>query len=115
MGMGGNDVLRGTLEDDILNGGSGDDILVGRGGNDTLIGGEGQNSYLPGDANDMVLGGTGLDVVFFKGNRSDYTLGACNKASCSLTGAGTSASEGTNTLENVEILIFRDARVDLPN
>ncbi len=115
MGMGGNDVLRGTLEDDILNGGSGDDILVGRGGNDTLIGGEGQNSYLPGDANDMVLGGTGLDVVFFKGNRSDYTLGACNKSSCSLTGAGTSASEGTNTLENVEILIFRDARVDLPN
>jgi Ca2+-binding RTX toxin-like protein len=109
-GKGGNDVLRGTLEADILNGGSGDDVLIGRDGNDTLNGGSEQNSYLPGSGNDAVNGGSNLDVVFFSGNRSSYTLNSCSKTSCSVTGP-----DGTDTLQNVEILIFQDARVDLPD
>jgi hypothetical protein len=36
-------------------------------------------------------------------------MGACNKTTCTLSGP-----EGTDTLRNVEILIFKDARVDLP-
>lgn len=108
-GMGGNDVLRGTLEADTLLGSGGDDTLIGRGGNDNLIGGEGQNSYLPGSGNDSVTGGGGLDVVFFTGPRSQYSMGACNKTTCTLSGP-----EGSDTLRNVEILIFKDARVDLP-
>ena len=109
-GKGGNDVLRGTLEADILNGGSGDDVLIGRDGNDTLNGGSEQNSYLPGSGNDAVNGGSNLDVVFFSGNRSSYTLNSCSKTSCSVTGP-----DGIDTLQNVEILIFQDARVDLPD
>jgi Ca2+-binding RTX toxin-like protein len=109
-GKGGNDVLRGTLEADILNGGSGDDVLIGRGGNDTLNGGNEQNSYLPGSGNDTVNGGPNLDVVFFSGQRADYTLSNCSKTSCSVSGP-----DGTDTLNNVEILIFLDARVDLPD
>ena len=109
-GKGGNDVLRGTLEADILNGGSGDDVLIGRAGNDTLNGGNEQNSYLPGSGNDTVNGGPNLDITFFSGNRSSYTLNNCSKTSCSVTGP-----DGTDTLNNVEILIFLDARVDLPD
>ena len=109
-GMGGNDVLRGTLEADALVGGSGDDTLIGRSGNDSLQGGDGQNSYLPGAGNDSVIGGSGLDVVFFTGARGEYTLGACSKTTCTISGP-----EGTDTLRNVEILIFKDARVDLPD
>ena len=109
-GKGGNDVLRGTLETDTLNGGGGDDVLIGRSGNDTLNGGSEQNSYLPGAGNDTVNGGPNLDVVFFSGNRANYTLSGCTKSSCSVTGP-----DGTDTLNNVEILIFADARVDLPD
>lgn len=109
-GLGGNDVLRGTLEADTLNGGAGDDVLVGRDGDDTLNGGSEKNSYLPGGGNDTVVGGSSLDVVFFNGNRADYTLGSCSKTSCSISGP-----DGDDTLQNVEILIFNDARVDVPD
>jgi prepilin-type N-terminal cleavage/methylation domain-containing protein len=109
-GKGGNDVLRGTLEDDSLIGDSGDDVLVGRDGNDNLNGGSEKNSYLPGGGNDTVAGGGGLDVVFFKGVRGDYTIDSCNKTNCSVSGP-----EGTDTLTNVEILIFADARYDVPD
>ena len=110
-GLSGNDVLRGTLEADSLFGGDGDDVLIGRSGNDKLDGGNGQNSYLPGAGDDSVTGGTGLDIVFFSGNRSSYTLsGGCSKKSCTVSGP-----EGTDTLSSAEILIFKDARVDLPD
>lgn len=102
--------MRGTLEADSLNGGGGDDVLIGRDGKDTLNGGTEQNSYLPGAGNDTVNGGPNLDVVFFSGNRASYTLSGCTKSSCSVTGP-----DGTDTLKNVEILIFADARVDLPD
>lgn len=109
-GKGGNDVLRGTLEADTLFGGSGDDVLVGRDGNDTLNGGTEKNSYLPGGGDDTVVGGPGLDVVFYKGPRGSYSIGSCSKTSCSISGP-----EGTDTLTNVEILIFTDARYDVPD
>jgi len=113
-GLGGNDYLRGTLEADTLDGGTGDDILIGRGENDELNGGTGQNTYLPGEGDDTVNGGSGLDIVFFSGDKINYTLdGACSTTTCEVTGSGPSASDGTNQLNGVEILIFQDARVDL--
>lgn len=113
-GLGGNDYLRGTLEADTLTGGDGDDTLVGREENDELNGGSGQNTYLPGEGDDTVNGGSGLDIVFFSGERLNYTIdGACSTASCTVTGYGAYESSGTNTLREVEIVIFQDARVDL--
>ena len=115
-GLGGNDVLRGTLEDDELNGGSGNDTLVGREGDDELDGGTEENNYLPGGGDDTVTGGSGLDIVFYSGPRSDYSLSsACSKSSCTVTASGASTADGTDTLTGVEILIFNDARVDLPD
>lgn len=115
-GKGGNDVLRGSQEADTLNGGSGDDTLVGRNGNDQLNGGSEDNTYLPGSGNDTIAGGTALDVVFYSGPRADYSLSSsCTKTSCTVTASGDSASDGIDTLSGVEILIFSDARVDLPD
>ena len=113
-GEGGNDVLRGSLEADVLNGGSGNDTLIGRDGNDQLNGGGGENTYLPGGGDDTVIGGIGLDVVFYSGPQSDYSLsGSCSKTTCTVTGTGNSASDGEDNLSNIDILIFTDARVDI--
>jgi hypothetical protein len=126
-GMGGNDRLVGSNMGDTLYGESNttitatdaNDELVGRGGNDMLYGGPGQNLYLPGPGNDTVIGGSGLDVVFFKGTRSEYTLStSCSKSSCTVTDTAAATTdgtrpEGTDSLSGVEILIFKDARIDL--
>jgi type II secretory pathway pseudopilin PulG len=125
-GMAGSDRLLGSNQNDTLYGDHPDintnetrNELIGRGGDDRLYGGSGQNLYLPGPGNDTVVGGSGLDVVFFKGERKDYTLSAgCSKSSCTVTdNAAASADgtrpEGTDTLSGVEILIFKDARIDL--
>jgi len=88
--------------------------LVGREENDVLNGGSGQNTYLPGRGNDTVNGGSGLDIVFFSGERSNYSLdNACSTRACTVSGSGASESDGENRLSNVEILIFQNARVDL--
>ena len=111
-GDAGNDFLRGTNNADTLNGGDGTDVLVGRGGNDSLNGGGGdKNIYLPGTGADTINGGPGLDIVFFEGNRSNYGTAGCTKTQCTIT----QADQENQTLKNVEILIFNDARLDLPN
>mgnify|MGYP003334812271 FL=1 len=119
-GKGGNDVLRGGDGNDWLDGDNraagdvgsdGNDVLVGGAGHDTLSGGGGQNSYLPGAGNDRVIGGSGLDIVFLNGNRAATTIGSCSRSSCTIS----SSTEGTDTLSGVEILIFRDARYDIPD
>lgn len=115
-GMGGNDVIRGTREADTLIGGGGDDVLIGREGDDRLEGGTEQNSYLAGGGDDTIVGGSELDIAFFSGPRANYALSeGCNKTSCTVTASGGSANEGKDVLQGVEILIFTDARVDLPD
>ena len=122
-GNAGNDVLRGTDDADTLVGGPGNDVLVGRGGNDKLIGdikeqdvGDDQNIYLPGNGNDTIHGGQGLDIIFFNGNQAEYTIDTtnspCNTDSCTVVG---SSEGGTKTIYDSEILIFNDARLDLPD
>jgi len=119
-GKGGNDVLRGGDGPDWLDGDSrdpgdpgsdGNDVLVGGSVNDTLSGGGGQNSYLPGLGNARVVGGSGLDIVFLNGTRAATTISSCSRSSCTIS----SSTEGTDTLSGVEILIFRDARYDIPD
>jgi prepilin-type N-terminal cleavage/methylation domain-containing protein len=98
----GNLRLLGNAGSNSLSSGSGDDSLVGLAGNDSLSGGAGLNRYLPGPGNDTVNGGSGVDVVFFTGPRSAYTLTTCSRSSCSVT----SSAEGTDSLSNVEVLVF---------
>jgi len=121
-GAPGNDVLRGTNDADTLIGGPGNDVLVGRGGDDKLIGdietqdiGDDQNIYLPGNGNDTIQGGQGLDIIFFDGNQAEYTIGSpetpCNTNSCTVE----TAEDKTKKIYKSEILIFNDARLDLPD
>ena len=111
-GLAGNDVLRGGLGDDVAHGGEGNDMIIGGPGADVLSGGAGENRYLPGSGNDSITGGNGIDVVFFDGNRSDYSTTGCDQGHCTVINNGTAEADD---LHNVEILIFRDGRIDLPS
>ena len=129
---------------DVLNGGDDDDVLIGRGGFDLLNGGCGVNQYLPGTGIDTINGDgseykyldlssystaggqapaielvgqastcSPYDIVFFPENLEDYTLsGACTNEACTVT-----AKDGSSVdiLNFVEVLIFKNARKDLPS
>lgn len=95
------------------------DTLIGNDGDDTLYGGDGTNYFLPGNGNniisddgtDTIYGGTQLDVVFMDGPSSAYSgQNSCSTTSCTLT---SSAQEKT-TMKDVEVVIFADGRLDLP-
>jgi len=96
----GNDRLVGGLDDDLLNGGRGNDNLVGNQGNDVLRGGNGNDFLVGGQGSDLLIGGSGFDVALFDGSIDDYVL-----QGTVLTHA---ASNETDTLRSVELLVFED-------
>ena len=92
--------LAGTFGNDILTGNAADNLILGFDGNDTLTGGAG---------NDTLDGGAGFDRAVFSGNRSAYTLTA-------LVGGGgiVAGPDGTDTLSNIEQLVFSDQTIAWP-
>ena len=76
---------------DILNGTPGDDFLRGYAGNDTLG------------------GGSGLDTAVFSGVRSQYTISKVDSSTSLVSALGT--SEGSDTLQSIERLMFADKSV----
>lgn len=117
-GLDGRNILLGTPGPDSITGGNDADTLVGRGGGDILNGDDGNNSYLPWPdlggvtqlSNTTIQGGSGLDVVYLRGTRNDFSdTSGCSQAECTISAKG-----GSLTMTNVNVLIFKDARVDLP-
>lgn len=78
-----------------------DDALVGNGLANLLMGGAG---------NDVLNGGVGIDTAQFLGKRADFHL---TKTSTGFTVTDKKASEGIDTLENMEVLKFGDMMVNL--
>lgn len=70
-------------------------------GNDTLAGGAG---------NDTIDGGGGIDTVAYSGAHSRYTV---TKTSTGYTLTDTAGTDGTDTLANIERLVFSDATIAL--
>ena len=100
------------------------DTLIGNGGSDVLIGGQGDNYFLPDDGdsntaddgNDVIRGGEKLDVVFLDGNTNQYVsdlLSDCDRSACVLRHVDQPENQAI-TMSNVEVLIFKDGRYDLP-
>lgn len=117
-GGSGRNVLLGTPGPDAITGGSNDDTLIGRGGTDNLIGGAGNNSFLPWPdlttatslSNAAISGGSGLDVVYLRGNKDQFS----STTGCTRTSCNVSAKGGTLSMNGVDVIIFKDGRVDLP-
>jgi Ca2+-binding RTX toxin-like protein len=64
-GLGGNDLVIGSIGRDILSGGEGDDELCGGLGDDELFGGDGSDTLIGGPGSDLLRGGDDNDADFF--------------------------------------------------
>jgi VCBS repeat-containing protein len=93
-----------------LTGGAGADTLRGDGGANLLDGGAGDDRLEGGDGNDTLIGGTGTDTAVFSGNVRDY---AATLSGATWTIQALSGSDGTDTLQGVEIAQFADATIRL--
>ena len=99
------DVLTGTDDRNNLRGLSGDDIIYGGGGIDRISGGRGD---------DTIDGGGGSDYILYSGDSSDFDItrdGTTRNAVVSWTGSG--GGDGTDTLSNVEYMVFDDTTIDI--
>lgn len=106
--------LGGTSFDDILAGDNGRNNLRGLAGQDRLMGNGGIDRIYGGAGDDFIDGGAGSDYILFDSDRADYTItrqAGTRDAIISWNGAG--AGEGTDTLLNVEYLVFADTTVDI--
>ena len=107
-GLSADDFIVGASLSEILRGGSGEDQIDASDGDDRIFGETGDDRLNGGAGNDLIDGGTGNDVAVFSGPRSDYTISWSSSA-----GSFTviSASEGTDTLLNIESLKFANKTV----
>lgn len=88
--------IAGSNDPDNLSGTGGDDIIFAAGGDDTVTGAAG---------NDQLNGGSGVDSAIFNGNRESFTLSATD------TGFSVSGPDGSDTLSDIERVIFSDSNV----
>ncbi|MEM9219290.1 MAG: FG-GAP-like repeat-containing protein [Cyanobacteria bacterium P01_F01_bin.150] len=109
----GDDSLEGGAGNDTLNGDDGDDVLEGGTGDDILNGGDGVDVLEGGAGNDILNGGDGnQDLAIYQGKEEgfDITLNTDqdgNIISLTVTDIDPSdGDEGTDTLTNIEQLIF---------
>ena len=79
---------------------------VGGSGNDSIIGNNADNRLKGGGGNDSIDGGAGTDSAVFTGLRSAYTVTSLGGSSVRVAGP-----DGTDTLTNVELLVFDDQTV----
>ena len=80
-------------------------------GNDTLTGDAGNNVLQAGRGNDTINGGGGTDQSVFTANQSNYSV-AINKNG-TVTVSDRNASEGQDTLTDIESVKFADTTLDL--
>ena len=82
------------------------EAVIGGSGNDTLKGNDANNTMNGALGNDTLDGGLGFDTAVFSGLRSSYTITALAG-----TGVKVAGPDGTDTLSNVERLVFNDTTV----
>ena len=82
--------------------------INGAGGNDTLTGGSKDDVLTGGAGNDGLNGGGGVDQARYSGNYADYSVNTVGT-----TTTVTGGSDGTDTLINIEQLVFADQIVKL--
>ena len=108
-GEAGNDSLIGGDGTDGLSGGSGNDTLDGAGGADELNGGPGDDLLIGGSGNDNLDGADGVDTARFAATFASSRINKNADGSYTIV----SATDGTDTLKNIEYAQFSDQTVAL--
>ncbi|MFO1206182.1 MAG: DUF6605 domain-containing protein [Burkholderiales bacterium] len=86
-------------------------VITGNSGNNTLNGGDGTDTLQGGAGNDTVDGGLGTDTAVYSGLRANYNVVAGTGSSFTVTDLRTGAPDGTDTIQNIELLQFSDVTV----
>jgi len=103
--------LGGAGNDTISASGSTNVMIDGSDGDDTITGGSGDDRLVGEAGDDDIDGGAGLDAVLFNGVYADYQVTG-NLALTTVVDQNTAdGDDGTDTLENVERLIFSDQTI----
>ena len=104
--------LTGTSFADILTGDNGRNTLRGLYGADTIYGNGGVDRITGGGSDDDIDGGSGFDYAYFSASRAEYQIEtfAHGRTTVDFRGAG---GDGTDTLLNIEALVFTDTMVFL--
>ena len=82
-------------------------------GNDTLIGNVADNQLKGGAGNDWMDGGFGKDTAIYSGNRVDYKRFQNADGTWTITDLRLGATDGVDTLKNIEFLKFLDSVVQI--
>ena len=77
----------------------------------TLTGNSANNTLQGAAGNDTLDGGSGTDTALFSGTRANYSVTAGTGGSFTVTDLRTGTPDGTDTLQNVELLQFSDITV----
>ena len=85
---------------------------IGTNGDDQLIGNSADNILWGLDGNDLIDGGAGFDIAQYLGKRADYSVHV-SVNSGSLIVAARDGAGGSDTLNNIERLVFADMSVNL--
>jgi Ca2+-binding RTX toxin-like protein len=104
----GDDTLIGGAEDDHLTGGEGNDVLFGGGGNDVMDGGSGDDTLIGGSGDDTLIGGAGEDSAVYGGSMLEYEISLNADGSLSVVDRLESGRDGSDTLSEIEKLVFAD-------
>ncbi len=85
--------------------------ISGNSGNNTLSGGDGTDTLQGGAGNDTLDGGLGTDTAIYSGPRANYNVVAGTGGSFTVADLRTGAPDGTDTIQNIELLQFSDITV----
>ena len=104
--------LFGDGDAETLTGTSGGDLISSLGGADNLFGGAGNDTLAGGDGADALDGGANIDAAAYSFLRTNYLV---SKSGNSLTvqGQGIAASEGMDSLANIERINFGGLNVSV--
>lgn len=82
--------------------------LIGTNANDSIIGNAANNRIAAGNGSDSIDGGAGTDTLVIAANRSSFTI---SKSSSTMSIVDNTGMFGSDTLINVERVLFNDVAV----